>query len=67
MSELQRETGELERATLASVNTVAKRYAVPSGVTLVLVGDRSKIEEGIRELKLGDIVILDAEGKPLTR
>jgi zinc protease len=65
MSELQRQTEELERATLASVNAVAKRYAVPSGVTLVLVGDRSKIEEGLRELKLGDIILLDAEGKPV--
>jgi hypothetical protein len=29
------------------------------------VGDRSKIEEGLRETKLGEIVLLDAEGKPV--
>jgi zinc protease len=63
MSELQRETSELERATLASVNAAAKKYAVPGNVMLLLVGDRSKIEAGVRELKLGDVVVLDAEGK----
>jgi zinc protease len=65
MSELQRETTELERATLASVNTAAKKYAVPGSTMMLLVGDRSKIEAGVRELKVGDIVILDAEGKPV--
>jgi hypothetical protein len=30
---------------------------------MLLVGDRAKIEAGLRELKLGDLVILDAEGK----
>ncbi|MDT4966596.1 MAG: zinc protease [Acidobacteriota bacterium] len=67
MSELQRETTELERATLASVNAAAKKYAAIGGVTTLLVGDRSKIVAGIRELKLGEIVILDAEGKPVTK
>lgn len=65
MSELQQETTELERATLASVNIAAKKYAVPGSTMLLLVGDRSKIEAGVRELKLGEIVILDVEGKPL--
>ncbi|HEX8921531.1 MAG TPA: pitrilysin family protein, partial [Pyrinomonadaceae bacterium] len=63
MSDLQQETTELERATLASVNTAAKKYAVPNSTMLLLVGDRSKIESGVRELKIGDVVVLDAEGK----
>jgi zinc protease len=67
MSELQRETTELERATLPAVNAAAKKYAAPAGVTTLLVGDRSKIEAGVRELKLGEIVILDAEGKPVNK
>jgi zinc protease len=65
MSELQDETTGLERATLASVNMAAKKYAVPATTMMLLVGDRSKIEAGLRELKLGDLVILDAEGKPV--
>jgi hypothetical protein len=27
------------------------------------VGDRAKIEQGIRELKLGEVQIIDADGK----
>ncbi|HEV7857656.1 MAG TPA: pitrilysin family protein [Pyrinomonadaceae bacterium] len=67
MSELQRETSELEKANLSSVNTVAQKYTAPNGTMLLLVGDLSKIEAGVRELNLGEIVILDAEGKPVSR
>ncbi|HWT01261.1 MAG TPA: pitrilysin family protein [Pyrinomonadaceae bacterium] len=67
MSALQQETTELERATLQSVNAAAKKYAVPAQTMMLLVGDRSKIETGVRELKVGDVVILDVEGKPLAK
>jgi zinc protease len=66
MSELQREPDELEKATLNSVNAVAQTYAKPSGATLLLVGDLS-IEAGVRELNLGEIVLLDVEGNPETK
>jgi zinc protease len=65
MSELQREPDEIERASLKAVNAAARKYAEPSGATLLLVGDLSKIEAGVRELNLGKVVILDAEGKPV--
>jgi hypothetical protein len=29
------------------------------------VGDVAKIEPGVRELKLGEIVVLDEEGRPI--
>ena len=35
--------------------------------SLLLVGDLSKIEAGIRELNLGEVVILDVEGRPVSR
>ncbi len=65
MTELQREPDELAKASLQSVNAVAEKYATPSRATLLLVGDLSKIEPGVRELKLGDVVLLDAEGLPI--
>ena len=65
-TELQRYPDETQRLSLASVNAAAQKYAVPGKVTLLLVGDRAKIEPGLRELNLGEIVVLDAEGKPLT-
>jgi zinc protease len=67
MTELQREPDELQKATLEAVNATAQKYAKRSGVTLLLVGDLSKIESGVRELNLGEVVILDAEGNPASK
>lgn len=67
MSNLQTETAELQRAQLSAINTAAAKYAAPAGTMLLLVGDLSQIEESIRGLNLGEIVILDTEGKPVSR
>jgi zinc protease len=67
MTDLQRETDEIARLQLAAVNAAAAKYAAPSGTSLLLVGDLSQIEKGIRELNLGEIVILNDEGKPVAR
>ncbi len=37
------------------VTASAKKYIVPDKVVIVVVGDRSKIEEGIKKLNLGEI------------
>jgi zinc protease len=37
----------------------AKDYVHPGGLVIVIVGDREKIEEGIRELNVGEIEYLD--------
>jgi hypothetical protein len=29
-----------------------------------VIGDRAKVEAGIKELNLGDVVLLDADGRP---
>lgn len=62
MTDLQKETDELGKLQLAGVNSVAAKYANPNGASLLLVGDLSQIEAGIRELNFGEIVILDSEG-----
>ena len=67
MTDLQRESEELTKVQLASVNKAAAKYAAPAGTTLLLVGDLAQVESGIRELNLGEIVILDVEGKPIRR
>ncbi|HEV3471391.1 MAG TPA: pitrilysin family protein [Pyrinomonadaceae bacterium] len=67
MTELQNETTGIERTTLAAANAAAARYAAPAGATLLLVGDLATIEQGVRELNLGEIVILDVDGKPVAR
>jgi zinc protease len=67
MTDLQRETEELAKLQLATVNAVAAKYTKPSETALLLVGDLSKIEAGIRELNLGEVVILDVEGNPVKK
>ncbi len=51
--------------TLPQVNKAAHDLVQPSHLVWVIVGDRSKIEAGIRELKLGDVQLLDADGRPV--
>lgn len=47
----------VEAVTQADVQRVAQRYVDPSKVAIVVVGDRAKIESGIRGLQIGDVVI----------
>ncbi|KRA75167.1 peptidase M16 [Lysobacter sp. Root667] len=39
----------------------------PAAVTWVVVGDLSKIEQPIRDLKLGEVQSVDADGKPVKK
>jgi hypothetical protein len=63
MIELQREPESLLGASLAAVNAAASKYAAPAGTTLLLVGDRSKIEAGLKDLNAGEVVVLDVEAR----
>jgi zinc protease len=67
VSELQRETDEMAKISLDAVNAVAKKYASPGGATLLLVGDLTKIQAAVKELDLGNLVVLDVEGKPAAK
>jgi zinc protease len=53
----------LRNMTLQQVNDAARNVMKPSQMVWLIVGDRNKIEKGIRELKLGEIHFIDAEGK----
>ncbi|HEV8231943.1 MAG TPA: pitrilysin family protein [Thermoanaerobaculia bacterium] len=65
MEELQREVDETQKVTLEAARAAATKYARPERVGTLLVGDRAKIEAGVKETNLGEIVLLDAEGKPI--
>jgi zinc protease len=43
------------------VEAAAKKYVVPGNVLVVIVGDRSKVEEGINKLKLGKVTVMSVE------
>jgi len=44
----------------------ASRILEPGKLTWVVVGDRQKVEAGLRQLGLGDPVLLDADGNPVS-
>jgi zinc protease len=48
---------------LADVNSAAKEVVRPDNLIWVVVGDRSKIEAGVKELNLGAFHLMNADGK----
>jgi predicted Zn-dependent peptidase len=55
--------GQIEKMTPAGVQQVATATFRPETLTWVIVGDRAKIEAPVRALGLGEVTILDADGK----
>jgi zinc protease len=56
---------KVEALRTSDVNDAAKSLIEPQHTIWVVVGDRAKIEAGIRELNIGEIKVVDADGKPL--
>jgi zinc protease len=57
--------GKVRALDVGGVSSAAK-VLHPDRLVWVIVGDRAKIETGIRELNLGEIKYLDADGKPVS-
>ena len=55
--------GKVRALTVADVQAAAKTIVHPDNIIWVVVGDRAKIEPGIRELNLGEVHILSPDGK----
>jgi zinc protease len=49
----------------ADVENAAKTVVHPDNLIWVVVGDRAKIEAGVKELNLGELRFLSPDGKPL--
>jgi zinc protease len=65
VARLQQEIDETASLPLSAVLDAEKKWARPDRASLLLVGDLSKIRAGVEELKLGEIVLLDVEGRPV--
>ncbi|MGH9742786.1 MAG: M16 family metallopeptidase, partial [Candidatus Acidiferrum sp.] len=57
--------GKVRALTTSEAEAGAKTIVHPDHLIWVVVGDRAKIEPGIKELDLGEIRLLDADGKPI--
>lgn len=55
----------INAVTLDDVRRVSKKYLDTSKMAVVVVGDLKLVKAGIENLKLGHIVVCDADGKPL--
>ncbi len=67
MTELQREYDATNAVTPAQIEAATKKYVRPDASAMLLVGDRAKVDGPLRELKLGDIVLLDVDGNPVSK
>ena len=47
----------------ADIEAAAREVIKPDALTWVIVGDLKKIEAPVRALKLGDVKVMDADGK----
>ena len=57
---------EIEAMTPAQANGAAKALD-PNALTWVIVGDLAKTEQVVRALGLGEVTVLDADGKPVAK
>ena len=57
--------GKVRALKTGDVEDAAKTVVHPDNLIWVVVGDRAKIEAGIRELGYGEVRILSPEGKPM--
>lgn len=57
--------GKVRALKTSDLADAATQLVKPDQMTWVIVGDRAKIEAGVRELNLGELHLLDAQGKPI--
>ena len=56
---------EIAGLTTQQLDAVVQRTLDPSALTWVVVGDLGEIEVPVRELQLGEVQVLDADGRPV--
>jgi zinc protease len=58
-------TAKAMSLTPESANAIAKKFIQPDHLIWVVVGDMSKVEQGIRDLNLGEVHKIDVDGNPV--
>jgi zinc protease len=67
MSEIRTWPDLLAGVTLDDANAVARKYAGPKKQVFLMIGDRGVAERAARELELGDVVPIAADGSAVQR
>ncbi len=55
----------IRKQTVETVTAAARNTVQPDHLVWIIVGDRAKIEAPLRELQLGELHLLDADGNPV--
>ena len=55
--------GKVRALKPGDVNDAAKEVVRPDNLIWIVVGDRAKVEAGVRELNLGEFRLMDSDGK----
>ncbi|MGN6520577.1 MAG: M16 family metallopeptidase [Dokdonella sp.] len=55
--------GRIEAQTDEAVQAAAREVVQPGALTWVVVGDLARIEQPLRKLELGEVEVIDADGK----
>jgi len=58
-------TQKVLAVTPGAANDVAKKYIQPTHLVWIIVGDMAKVEAGIRDLNIGEVHKIDADGNPV--
>lgn len=56
---------KVRKTTSEGLTELAKKRVLPDNLVLVVVGDRATVEPKLKELNIGPISYLDADGRPL--
>ncbi len=54
--------GKVRALDTAAVDAAAKTIVAPARSVWIVVGDRAKIEPGVREAGIGEVIVIDADG-----
>jgi zinc protease len=57
--------GKVRALALKDLAAAGERLVRPGSIAWVVVGDRARIEDGLRKLNLGEIRLIDADGNPV--
>ena len=60
-----RKAQRIHALTPADLARAAQKVVRPGAMQWVIVGDRAKVEPKLKELGLGEIHVIDADGKPV--
>ena len=58
-------TNAVNRVTAADIQRVAQKYIDVDHLTILIVGDRAKIEGPVKATGIAPVVVLDRKGNPM--